>query len=780
MKDSKSQTKNLVTKAFVIVLVFILAALPLTTMAAETEASPNITQAQQRRIIGYFFDWAPMSIDRIPWGKVTHIHYAYAGVGTDNRIKLNDVAAAIQQVFPGQDTSLPYRGHFNLLNTYKQQYPETKTLISIGEWEPYGNFNSVTAQQASMDTFADSVVAFLRQYDFDGVDMDFRYPGYDNYTNLGTAAGFRVFESHYSHYDKFLQLLQTLREKLDGAGEEDGKHYILTMVAPASARILSNMGHGEYAQYLDYLSIATFDMSFPSNYAGPNSALYADSRDPEEAGLALPTQSIDWAYKYFRGVLPAEKLNIGVAYHTRGWKNVTPGAYPGGLYGSLLPIDSGADGANGIWNSPSFPTGTNPLYYMKNLLADPLLDYDLFWDNVTKTSYAWNGTENVFLTFEDENSMQEKVQYIIDNGIGGLMAWELSTDFDYDDVNNTFVPGDTLTTLVHNMFEAAPPLVPEPDSDFVPDSGLVSNFDYSLTTYNIYPFTDYALIIDNNTGVRIPEGFTLEFDFPSSAVLQPPWMAETISQQDNGIFTHYVWKMRDYMAIENGARFVVNGLANLCFTGEFRNLQINGRYSAAKYKIPMLSGIVDIQIFNGTPFDAMNGVSAYDVDDGDLTNAIMVSGTVDTNTPGSYLLTYNVTNSSNKTVTVTRTVTVLPGPEIYGVGNIQHLIDTAFDPLAGVTAHDKIDGDLTAHIVVTGSVNSAVVGTYHLTYAVTNSNNLTNTVTRTVTVIYSPWDPDQFYLNGACVSYQGNNYRAKWWTQNEVPGSYIFGAWELI
>lgn len=847
MKDSKNKYGKSVAKlatktnALLIILVFILAALPLAAKAAEVEVFPSEVKAevkaetslnevqaeipqseavpdeaapsdeavpgdeaapdeaalqntmqaesQQRRIIGYFCEWPhsvsgqPYTVDDIPWGKVTHINYAYAGVGTDNRIKLNDVAAAIQQVYPGQDTSLPYRGNFNLLNTYKQQYPDTKTLISIGEWKLYDNFTHVTAQQASMDTFADSVVDFLRQYDFDGVDMDFRYPGYDDVTHIGRSATFRVFDSYSNYpYEGFLQLIQTLREKLDVAGEEDGKHYLLTMVAPASARLLSNMGLGEYTQYLDYLSIATFDFDYSNSHTGPNSALYADSRNPKEAGLALPVQNIDWVYKYFRGALSAEKINIGIPYHTRGWKNVTPGAYPGGLYGSVSPAGSGADGVNGIWNSPPLPSGANPLYHVKNLLADPMLGYELFWDDVTKTSYAWNETDKVFLNFEEENSMLEKIEYVIDNGIGGFMVWDLSGDYAYDEVSDVYVPGDTLTTLVHTMFEAAPPLVPE--ADFLPASGMLADFDYSLTLESSYfPFIQYRLFIDNNTGASIPGGFTLEFDIPSSAVLMRPWGGEIVSWQDNGIFTHYVLEMPYYVTIGNGARFMLEGMADLCFSGEFRNLQINGRYSSQKYNFPPeLSGIIDSQIFIGDPFNAMAGVSAYDVNDGDLTNAVIVSGMVDNNTLGSYLLTYNVTDSHNNTATATRTVTVLSGPVISGAGNVQHLYNTVFDPLAGVTAHDIIDGDLTAHIVVNGSVNIAVADTYNLTYTVTNSNNVTTTVTRIVTVFYPPWNPNQIYSGGECVNYQGNNYQAKWWTQGEIPGSgtSIVSPWVII
>lgn len=58
-----------------------------------------------------------------------------------------------------------------------------------------------------------------------------------------------------------------------------------------------------------------------------------------------------------------------------------------------------------------------------------------------------------------------------------------------------------------------------------------------------------------------------------------------------------------------------------------------------------------------------------------------------------------------------------------------------FDPLAGVSATDYVDGDLTAKIVLTGSVDTSVLGTQTLTYEVTDARGQTSTVQRTVSVV---------------------------------------------
>jgi hypothetical protein len=56
------------------------------------------------------------------------------------------------------------------------------------------------------------------------------------------------------------------------------------------------------------------------------------------------------------------------------------------------------------------------------------------------------------------------------------------------------------------------------------------------------------------------------------------------------------------------------------------------------------------------------GATATDDVDGDLTNHINVSGTVDTATAGDYTLTYSATDAAGNTGNVTRTVTVVAPP----------------------------------------------------------------------------------------------------------------------
>lgn len=73
---------------------------------------------------------------------------------------------------------------------------------------------------------------------------------------------------------------------------------------------------------------------------------------------------------------------------------------------------------------------------------------------------------------------------------------------------------------------------------------------------------------------------------------------------------------------------------------------------------PLISGARNRTIYIGEAFDPLNGVTATDKEDGDITKDILVTGTVDTNTSGIYPITYRVTDSFGNIASVTVNITV--------------------------------------------------------------------------------------------------------------------------
>jgi len=152
-----------------------------------------------------------------------------------------------------------------------------------------------------------------------------------------------------------------------------------------------------------------------------------------------------------------------------------------------------------------------------------------------------------------------------------------------------------------------------------------------------------------------------------------------------------------------------------------------------------LLGVPNIVHEAGTPY-VDSGVIAADAVDGDLSTAVEVVNPVNINSPGTYVVSYSVSDQAgNEAVALSRTVVVAdtkpPVLDLLGGVSITHEGATPFtDP--GAYALDILDGNLTTKITVTGVVDVNVTGTYQLTYgAIDDANNSATPIIRTVAVV---------------------------------------------
>ncbi|NAW65678.1 chitodextrinase [Photobacterium halotolerans] len=568
-----------------------------------------------RRVIGYFTSWRsgndPQSsylVNDIPWDSLTHINYAFVSIGSDGKVNIGDVNnpdnPAVGKEWPGVeiDPALGFKGHFGALATAKAQH-NVKTLISIGGWAETGghfddNGNRVadggfytmttnadgSINHQGIQTFADSAVAMMRQYKFDGLDIDYEYP--TSMQGAGNPDDFAYSDAMRPHLMKsYHELMKVLREKLDQASAQDGHHYMLTIAAPSSGYLLRGMETMSVTKYLDYVNIMTYDLHGAWNdYVGHNASLFDSGLDAElEAGNVYGTAqykktgylNTDWAYHYFRGSMPAGRINIGVPYYTRGWQGVTGGT--NGLWGkAALPNQSdcpsgtgagtskcgyGAVGIDNMWhdkdaNGNEMGAGSNPMWHAMNLAngvygsytaaygLDPVNDpqdaltgtYTRHYDSVSVAPWLWNADKKVFLSTEDKESINTKADYVIEQGIGGIMFWELAGDYSCYNLdangnrttvdptenacktgNGEYHMGDTMTKAIHDKFAAATPYGNTLAEGAIPTEAV--DIDVSVTGFKVgdqnYPLNP-TMTLTNKTGQALPGGTEFQFDIPTS------------------------------------------------------------------------------------------------------------------------------------------------------------------------------------------------------------------------------------------------------------------------
>ena len=123
----------------------------------------------------------------------------------------------------------------------------------------------------------------------------------------------------------------------------------------------------------------------------------------------------------------------------------------------------------------------------------------------------------------------------------------------------------------------------------------------------------------------------------------------------------------------------------------------------------------------------------------DGSGTLTASGTVDVNTVGTYILSYDYTDAAgNAAVQVSRTVnvvdTTIPVITLNGEAEVSHQVWVAYED-AGAEATDSVDGNLTASLQVTSTVDINQPGEYSVLYELTDaSGNAAVSLTRTVTV----------------------------------------------
>jgi len=353
--------------------------------------------SQKKEIIGYYPSWKwksrnnLMTPARIPYDKLTIINYAFFYPLPDGRVVGRDTV--------GDDIYL--QGERDL--TTGEHKPETslmalahrnkvKVVLSLGGWEDSDNFPVVAAGAASRAHLAHSCIERIREFGFDGIDVDWEFPGYAEHK--GTP----------EDKQNFTLLLHTLKDSLTALGVQSAKSYLLTAALPANPGETASMDIEKVAPILDQLNIMTYDFSGPWDpISNHNSPLYAPR--PEDS-----THNVDAAFKKYHTVygIPSEKINLGVPFYAHTFSNCTELHAP---HAGSDTVHFSKDGA---------------FYYDIVTIMDK---FTRRWDDRAKAPYLVSTNWNMLVSYDDEESIRCKAQYVVENNARGLIIWEITGDY---------------------------------------------------------------------------------------------------------------------------------------------------------------------------------------------------------------------------------------------------------------------------------------------------------------------------------------------------------------
>jgi peptidoglycan/xylan/chitin deacetylase (PgdA/CDA1 family) len=184
-----------------------------------------------------------------------------------------------------------------------------------------------------------------------------------------------------------------------------------------------------------------------------------------------------------------------------------------------------------------------------------------------------------------------------------------------------------------------------------------------------------------------------------------------------------------------------------------------------------LAGEKTVELEMGQEY-AEPGYTAVDEYEGDLTAQTVISGEPDVSVPGTYTVTYSVSDSAGNEASVERTVHIMDvnPPEIVlsGSSTVYVALGSSFvDP--GYSAYDLWDGDLTDQVQISGSVDTGTRGAYGITYTVEDSSGNTASAGRTVRV-YPPTQQDPVNTGSKII----------YLTFDDGPGAYTENLLEVL
>jgi chitinase len=339
-------------------------------------AMPFIAHAQERVIIAYVFPQdRPLTPDEVNVRKLTRINYAFAN------IKDGEIIEGFSH-----DAE-----NFVTLHELKKVNPALKVLVSVGGWTWSGNFSDASLTRQSRTRFITSAVRFIERHQLDGLDIDWEYPN-----QVGNGNVYRPEDKH-----NFTLLLAELRQRFDLEEKRLHRRLYTSIATGASQKFLENTEMDKVQRYVDTVNLMTYDFYVGGPTTGHDAPLFHNPADPKNVSAE---RSVDL---FLQAGVPARKLVLGVPFYGRSWGEV-------------------ASENNGLFQPGKAAKGVHFSYPdLPNLLATGFVRY---WDATASVPFLYNPQTQVFVTYEDPQSLAAKCRFVNQHHLGGVMFWEYFND----------------------------------------------------------------------------------------------------------------------------------------------------------------------------------------------------------------------------------------------------------------------------------------------------------------------------------------------------------------
>jgi len=267
----------------------------------------------------------------------------------------------------------------------KKNNPKLKIILSLGGWGGCKTCSAVFNTETGRQEFSQSVLQLFKDYNADGLDLDWEYPA------IESIPGHQFIPEDRQN---FTYLVRTLRETV-------GPDYELSFAAGGFRDFLEkSIEWDKVMPMVNYVNMMTYDLvNGNSKRTGHLTSLYSTAEQSE---------STDHAIMFLDSIgVPMQKVVIGTAFYAR-------------LFSGVEPVN------NGLYQKGKFSGYVVYRDFEEKLGA--AAGYQQYWDSQAKAPYAYNSKTKTFATFDNLRSVYEKTKYAKARNLAGVMFWELRGD----------------------------------------------------------------------------------------------------------------------------------------------------------------------------------------------------------------------------------------------------------------------------------------------------------------------------------------------------------------
>eukprot|EP00081_Caenorhabditis_elegans_P016188 NP_496027.1 CHItinase-Like [Caenorhabditis elegans] len=339
------------------------------------------------RVVGYFSSNQNSTITEDQVSKLTHAVFAFVNMTQGGNLNIIN-----RQRF------------LSLTKIAKQQTPPVKVMISIGGDDNSNNFYKVLNSPNRRKVFLNATTSFLQIYGIDGIDLFWKWPGGASKTL----------------YTKFIS---DLRHNL----QQKNKNYILSIVLPPpdlEGNYEAGINITSIVNNVDFLNI--FTMGYFGPWPNPKGMITGATSQlfyGVNGVLGRRNYNIHHSVQsYVCKTDQSNKYNIAIPFYTMLWKHVQGPINPPNIE---------------IYRNATF----NGTVFGEANMSRKLVQqegYDLShptFNSEIRAAFKYNATTETFLTFETNDTIAAKIDYVKDRILGGVWIWGV----DMDDNSNSLL-----------------------------------------------------------------------------------------------------------------------------------------------------------------------------------------------------------------------------------------------------------------------------------------------------------------------------------------------------